>query len=106
MVKLSFYVPATHVDQVKNALFAEGVGKIGEYDCCAWQTLGVGQFRPLSGSQPFIGQQGNIETVEEYLVEMICDDSLVDIAQRILLESHPYEEPAYGFYPMLPLSKG
>lgn len=51
--KLCFYVPVTHIEQVKQAMFAAGAGTIGNYDCCAWQVLGVGQFRPLAGSQAF-----------------------------------------------------
>ena len=65
MYKLIVFIPETHTEQVKTALFAAGAGRQGDYDCCAWQTLGQGQFRPLDGSKPFIGQQGDIETVAE-----------------------------------------
>jgi hypothetical protein len=58
MYKLSFFVPPSHVDGVKDAVFAAGGGHIGNYDHCAWQTMGQGQFRALDGSQPFIGQTG------------------------------------------------
>ena len=51
MYKLCFFVPESHVEQVKAALFAQGAGKIGEYDCCAWQVLGTGQFKPLAASR-------------------------------------------------------
>lgn len=103
MVKFSFYVPATHVETVKEAVFATGAGRQGDYDCCAWQTLGQGQFRPLEGSSPFLGQCGTIEQVDEYLVEMVCDDKLVSSAIEALKQAHPYEEPAYGVIPMLSL---
>ena len=95
MYKLSFYVPTTHLDTVKMALFATGAGKIGNYDCCAWQTLGQGQFRPLEGSQAFIGQQGVIETVEEVKVEMVCENEVVESVIAELKKAHPYETPAY-----------
>ena len=52
--KLCFYVPVSHVEQVKQAIFQAGAGHIGDYDCCAFQVLGHGQFRPLDGSQPFL----------------------------------------------------
>ena len=61
MFKLCFFVPESHVEQVKNAVFAAGAGRIGDYEHCAWQVLGQGQFRPLAGSNPFIGQQGALE---------------------------------------------
>ena len=95
MYKLGFYVPASHLEQVKTALFAAGAGRIGNYDSCCWQTLGQGQFRALEGSQPYLGQQGRVETVEEYRVELICADTVLPAALAALRAAHPYEEPAY-----------
>lgn len=95
MYKLCFFVPEADVDLVKAAVFKAGAGRIGDYDHCCWQVLGQGQFRPLPGSQPHIGQQGAIETVAEYKVEMVCDDSLVAAAVDALKQAHPYEEPAF-----------
>ena len=95
MYKLCFFVPESHRDTVKQALFAAGAGKIGDYDCCAWQTLGEGQFRPLAGSQPFIGQADQIEVVAEWKVEMVCANELIQQAVNALKQAHPYEEPAY-----------
>jgi hypothetical protein len=49
LLKIEFYVPETHLEQVKSAMFSAGAGRVGDYDCCAWQTLGQGQFRPQDG---------------------------------------------------------
>ncbi|MBS0358331.1 MAG: RNA 2',3'-cyclic phosphodiesterase [Proteobacteria bacterium] len=95
MYKLCFYVPESHLETVKQALFHIGVGKIGHYDCCAWQVKGEGQFRPLEGSNPSIGKTNQIEKIEEYKVEMVCEDSLIEEAIMQLKMAHPYEEPAY-----------
>ncbi|AMZ74607.1 MULTISPECIES: YqfO family protein [Pseudomonas] len=95
MYKLCFFVPASHVDVVKNAVFAAGGGRIGDYDHCAWQVLGLGQFRPLDGSQPFIGQAGQVEQVEEWKVELVVADELTRGVVDALKQSHPYETPAY-----------
>ncbi|WP_296262066.1 MULTISPECIES: YqfO family protein [unclassified Pseudomonas] len=95
MYKLAFFVPQSHVEQVKQALFAAGAGRIGAYDNCSWQVLGHGQFRPLDGSQPFIGQAGEIEYVEEWKVELVVADELIKPAVAALKSSHPYETPAY-----------
>jgi hypothetical protein len=80
---------------VKQALFAAGAGRIGDYDSCCWQVAGQGQFRPLAGADPFIGSQGKVETVEEYKVELVCDDASIAAAVAALKQAHPYEEPAY-----------
>ena len=95
MYKLAFFVPDSHVEVVKAAVFAAGGGRIGDYDHCAWQTLGQGQFRPLDGSQPFLGQTGQVEVVEEWKVELVVADELVAQVVAALKQSHPYETPAY-----------
>ncbi|MCY1392934.1 GTP cyclohydrolase 1 type 2 [compost metagenome] len=88
-------MPPSHVEAVKSAVFAAGGGRIGNYDCCSWQALGQGQFRPLDGSQPFLGQAGVVEQVEEWKVELVVEDSLVEAVVAALKHSHPYEAPAY-----------
>ena len=95
MYKLAFFVPASHVEVVKAAVFAAGGGRIGDYDHCAWQTLGQGQFRPLDGSQPYLGQTGQVEVVEEWKAELVVADDLIAQAVAALKQSHPYETPAY-----------
>jgi len=93
--KLAFFVPDSHVEVVKDAVFAAGGGRIGDYDHCAWQVLGLGQFRPLDGSQPFIGEAGQVERVEEWKVELVVGDELIRGVVGALKASHPYETPAY-----------
>lgn len=95
MYKLCFYVPETHLDVVKNAVFAAGAGRIGTYDSCCWQALGQGQFRPLAGSQPYIGQAGLVEQVAEWKVELVVADELIHDAVKALRTAHPYETPAF-----------
>ncbi|WP_428352999.1 NGG1p interacting factor NIF3 [Methyloprofundus sp.] len=95
MYKLCFFVPKEHLEEVKQALFAQGAGKIGDYDCCAWQVLGTGQFRPLPGSEPFIGETEKITRLNEYKVEMVCADRLIKQVVAALLQTHPYQQPAY-----------
>jgi hypothetical protein len=95
MYKLCFYVPETHLEEVKKAVFAAGGGRIGAYDSCCWQALGQGQFRPLEGSQAFIGQMGRVEQVAEWKVELVVVDELIHDAVKALKNHHPYETPAF-----------
>ena len=101
MYQIVFYVPEAHLEPVKKALFEAGAGKIGDYDSCAWQTLGQGQFRPLEGSAPYIGQAGKVEQVAEYKVELVCEKAMLKGAITAMLAAHPYEEPAYSVWPLL-----
>lgn len=103
MYKLAFFVPAEALEAVKAAVFATGAGKIGDYDNCCWQTLGQGQFRPLVGSQPYIGYQDEVAQVPEYKVELVCEKGLIEEAIIAMKQAHPYEEPAYEVYQLLDL---
>lgn len=94
MFKINFFVPESHLEKVKQALFAAGAGKIGHYDSCCWQSAGTGQFRALPGSDPFMGKEGEIEQVPEYKVELVCSEDCLGQAITALKTAHPYEEPA------------
>lgn len=95
MYKLCFYVPEPHLEAVKKAIFAVGAGRIGAYDSCCWQTLGQGQFRPLEGSQPFLGVTGRVEQVAEWKVELVVADEQIHDVVKALKKVHPYETPAF-----------
>ncbi len=98
MYKMVSYVPESHLEAVKTAMFEAGAGNFGHYDCCSWQTLGVGQFRPLSGANPTVGEVGQISHVAEYRLEMIVpENKLCDVVQAYK-NAHPYEVPAYEVY--------
>jgi hypothetical protein len=98
MFKLCFFVPDSHLETVKTALFQAGAGRIGHYDQCCWQVLGHGQFRPLPGSDPHIGNTGALERLEEWKVELVVEAHRIQAAVAALKATHPYETPAYEVY--------
>jgi hypothetical protein len=98
MYKFVFFVPQSHVEGVKAAVFAAGGGKMGDYQECCWQVAGSGQFRPSAAANPFIGNAGELERVDEYRVEMVCADDQIRAAVAALKAAHPYEEPAYDVW--------
>ncbi|MFH7765708.1 NGG1p interacting factor NIF3 [Acinetobacter sp. BSP-28] len=97
MLKLIYYVPESHLESTKNAVFQVGAGGVGNYEHCAWQVLGTGQFKPLKGANPFIGEVGELEQVEEWRVETIVPEDHASDVAKALKASHPYEEPAFEF---------
>lgn len=97
MLKLCFYVPKSDLEPVKQAIFQAGAGQLGEYSECCWQVLGDGQFRPSVMANPAIGQAEQLETVAEYRVECLVEQSKASGVLAALLAAHPYEEPAYDF---------
>lgn len=95
MYKLCFYVPESHLEAVKSAVFAAGGGRIGRYDNCCWQALGQGQYRPLEGSEPFLGVHGQVHAVAEWKVELVVADELLHDTVKAMKRAHPYETPAF-----------
>jgi len=100
-VKIVVYVPSSHADKVREALAQSSAGHIGDYDSCSFSVKGIGRFRPLDGANPYIGNIGNIEEVEEERIETICPASKVDEVLAAVREVHPYEEPAIDVIPLL-----
>lgn len=97
---LAVYVPESHRDSLKNALFQAGAGKIGNYDSCCWETEGTGQFRPLPGSHPFLGSQDRVEHTPEWKIELIVPADKIEAVISALKQAHPYETPAFHYFPV------
>ncbi len=93
---LTTFVPALHVDAVRDALAQAGAGQIGAYSACSFGTPGTGTFRPGEGAAPFTGTPpGQLERAGEIRLEMEVPAWHVEAAVRALRAAHPYEEPAY-----------
>ncbi|KAB8272563.1 thioredoxin-like [2Fe-2S] ferredoxin-domain-containing protein [Aspergillus sergii] len=99
--KLVFFVPHSHLEACKEAIFATGAGTFpgGKYTKCCFQMPGQGQFLPSDEANPAIGAAGALETVEEMKVEVMCfGRSIMLQAVDALIKAHPYEEVAYEVY--------
>lgn len=100
LVKLAVFVPDSHVETVRQAICGAGAGHIGNYSHCTFQTGGMGTFLPLAGTNPYIGEQGNLERAGELRLETILPENLIKPVIAALLAAHPYEEVAYDLYPL------
>lgn len=98
--KLVFFVPATHKEAVKAAVFAAGAGRIGAYSQCCWEVLGQGQFLPEVDATPFLGQPETLERVAEWRIEMVCAQTTLQAVVAALKAAHPYETPAWECWPL------
>lgn len=96
--KLAVFVPEGHEDNVRNAMAAAGAGHIGNYSHCTFQVAGTGTFLPLEGTNPYLGQVGQLERASEYRLETICPGSRLKDVLTAMLKAHPYEEVAYDIY--------
>lgn len=98
LLKLVTFVPLTHAEKVREALFSAGCGHIGNYDACSYSLKGEGTFRALKGSNPFVGQEGELHKEEELRIETVLPVYKKGQALKALLQAHPYEEPVFDFY--------
>ncbi|MGL4335354.1 MAG: Nif3-like dinuclear metal center hexameric protein [Turicibacter sp.] len=96
--KIAIYTPITHEDIVIHTLGENGAGKIGNYENCTFKSSGIGSFKPLNGSQPFVGDLNRVEQVEEVKIEAIAPTSLVSTLINAVKNVHPYEVMAYDVY--------
>ena len=96
--KLVIYTPATHSDSIRQVMSEAGVGQIGNYSHCTFASTGIGSFKPLDGSQPFLGNVNEVELVEEVKLEGVIPTALVGSAIAKIKSVHPSEEMAYDVY--------
>lgn len=92
---VSVYVPREKAQAVKEAMFLAGAGSIGNYQDCAFETQGIGQFEPKFGAHPSEGHLGTLEKVEETKIEVYCDAHILGAVVYAMMEVHPYEKPVY-----------
>jgi hypothetical protein len=96
--KLVVFVPREALDTVREALFAAGAGRIGDYERCSWYTEGTGTFLGGASTSPDVGQPGREERVAELRLETVYPAELEAAVVDALREAHPYEEPAFDLY--------
>lgn len=98
-MKIVVFVPETHTDIVIKVMGDAGV--IGNYTHCIFSSKGVGKYLPGEGANPFIGEVGKFETVEEDRIETICPKEKVKEVIAAMKKVHPYDEVAFDIYPLL-----
>jgi hypothetical protein len=96
--KLVVFVPSDALDAVRDALFAAGAGRIGDYERCSWYAEGTGTFLGGVGASPVLGEAGREEHLQEFRLETVYPVDRETEIVRALREAHPYEEPAFDLY--------
>jgi hypothetical protein len=96
--KLVVFVPREALDAVREALFAAGAGRIGDYERCSWYTEGTGTFLAGESASPSVGKPGREERVAELRLEIVYSAEREAEVVSALREAHPYEEPAFDLY--------
>jgi dinuclear metal center YbgI/SA1388 family protein len=98
LLKLVTYIPESHLEVVRNALFEAGAGVIGNYDNCGFSTQGTGSYKANEKANPFAGKRGTLHFEKEIRFETILFAHLKERVISALISAHPYEEVAYDVY--------
>lgn len=101
LFKLVVFVPHSHVETVRKAINDAGAGFLGQYKDSSFRTEGIGTFRPLEGSHPYLGSTGVLEEVGEFRLETVVPEEMVRRVVEAMIKVHPYEEVAYDVYPLI-----
>ncbi|WP_068595214.1 Nif3-like dinuclear metal center hexameric protein [Vaginella massiliensis] len=94
--QLFVYVPEQNAETLRQALFAAGAGKIGDYDSCSYNIAGHGTYRALENANPVIGEIGELHTEKEIRIEVVVPTHLTQNILKAMRDHHPYEVIAFG----------
>ena len=100
LVKLVTFVPRSHTENVREAIFSAGAGHIGNYDSCSFHASGQGTFRGGEGTNPFVGEPGKLHFEDEIRIETVVPREKLSECIKAMINAHPYEEVAYDIYPI------
>jgi hypothetical protein len=101
--KLVWFVPREALEATRDAVFAAGAGRIGDYTRCSWYAAGTGTFLGGEGADPAIGEPGREQRASELRVETVVPAESAREVVAALIEAHPYEEVAFDLYPLVEL---
>jgi len=93
--KLFVFVPTSHAEAVRQAMFTAGAGHIGRYKECSFNAEGTGTYYPEEGATPFAGRVGQRHEEPEIKVEVIFPVYLERDILKAMTLAHPYEKVAY-----------
>ncbi len=96
--KVVCFCPTKYMKSIQQAMFDSGAGNIGNYDSCSYYNSGIGTFRALEGSDPYVGEKDNLHFEDENRLEVIVPKHNVSNVVKAMKMAHPYEEPAYDIY--------
>lgn len=101
LFKLEIFVPEEAFDPVCEALWSVDAGHIGNYDrCLSWSEVNS-CWRPLAGTNPYLGQPGQLCRARERKIEVtVREDRLAETLDAVKA-AHPYEEPVINVLPLL-----
>jgi len=97
-LKLVVFAPSNATREIIDAASSAGAGTIGLYTRCAFMHPGTGTFYSGEGSDPTVGQVGELTETREVRIEMVLPLSARVAVAEAVRKAHSYEEPALDFF--------
>jgi dinuclear metal center YbgI/SA1388 family protein len=101
LLKLVVFVPETHAETVRQAIFEAGGGDIGNYSHCSFNTQGQGTFKGNDSTNPYVGQKNKLHVENEVKIETVLPAIYKSKVVSAMVSAHPYEEVAFDLLPLL-----
>jgi len=102
LVKVECFIPEDFVHELRDKLNKIGALTIdGCYDYCMSVSKVKGSWRALDGTDPYLGEVGEIFEAEEAKMEFTCKKEICKAAIEIIRKVHPYEKPVINVIPVL-----
>ena len=98
--KIEIFAPEEFLGQIQEALWKVDAGHIGAYDRCLSVSSVESMWRPLAGSDPFLGSEGELCRQREMKVEVTCLAEKAAETVAAVKAAHPYEEPVINVIPL------
>lgn len=99
-LKLEIFIPEAHLAALQAALRGVDAGHIGNYDCCLSYSRVMSTWRPLPGTDPYIGKENAISCEPEVKVEVTIKAGQLRETIEAIKRVHPYEEPVINVIPL------
>lgn len=94
-------VTAEHVDAILDAISSVGGGIIGNYTHCAFTNAGIGRYKPMPDANPLLGAKGEINQIDEWRIETLCERAIAKAVIEAIKRAHPYDQPVIYMLPLL-----
>lgn len=102
LVKIESFIPKDFVSILRDELNNLGVLTTdGCYDYCMAFSMVKGSWRPLEGTNPYMGNTGEVCEAEEAKIEFTCRYEMYKTAVDRIKKIHPYEKPVINVIPLL-----
>lgn len=98
--KLEIFIPESFFKVLCNKLKELDAGHIGNYGECLSYSEVNSRWKPLEGTNPYIGKVNELSEEKELKVEVTCNIDNIDEIIKGIKSIHPYEEPVINVIPL------